>query len=186
MVSRVKSPSLQSSLSRVFDTPLNSVFNPAQPHLDKVNDSYSDYVVSYQGTDHCWLRGGWLKEFGKGPIAVWLTETGKVQMKIFVPTHDEARCEDLASVATHIFAYSGHAYVLDWEQQLFTLQDVLAVAPSLYRFLDVSIDLCTGLEETTLAPNPRHKHVPSTQKHELPLMSSLHILLHNVWLSRVK
>ena len=33
LVSRVKSPSLQSSLSRVFDTPLNSVFNPAQPQV---------------------------------------------------------------------------------------------------------------------------------------------------------
>ena len=33
LVSRVKSPSLQSSLSRVFDTPLNWVFNPAQPHM---------------------------------------------------------------------------------------------------------------------------------------------------------
>jgi hypothetical protein len=120
----------------------------AEGYLDKVNDSYADYGVSHQGTDHCWLRGGWLKEFGKGPIAVWLTETGKVQMKIFVPAHDEARCADLTSVVTHIFAYSGHAYVLDWEEQLFTLQDVLAVAPSLYRFLDVSIDLCTGLEET--------------------------------------
>ena len=69
-------------------------------------------------------------------------------MKIFVPAHDEARCADLISLVTHIFAYPGHAYVLDWEQELFTLQDVLAAIPLLYRFLDVSIDLCTWLDET--------------------------------------
>ena len=89
-----------------------------------------------------------MKEFGNGPIAVWLPRTGKVQMTIFVPAHDEARCADLTSVVTHIVAYSGHAYVLDWEQELFTLQDVLAIAPSMYRFLDVSIDLYTGIDET--------------------------------------
>ena len=79
-------------------------------------------------------------------------------MKIFIPAHDEARCADLTSVVTHIFAYSGHAYVLDWEQELFTLQEVLAVAPSLYRFLDVSIDLCTGLEETLQGKLPIVPH----------------------------
>ena len=88
----------------------------AEGHLDKVNDSYLDYVVSHQGTDHCWLRGDWLKEFGKGPIAVWLNEAGKVQMKIIIPAHDEARCAELTSVVTRVCSYSEHACVLDWSK----------------------------------------------------------------------
>ena len=49
---------------------------------------------------------------------------------------------------THIFAYSDHAFLLDWDEKLDALDDVLFVAPSLYRFVDLSIELCTGLKET--------------------------------------
>ena len=48
LVSRVESPSLQSSLSRVFDCTSNWVFNPAQPHIRTkvVNIAYSAVIAA--------------------------------------------------------------------------------------------------------------------------------------------
>jgi hypothetical protein len=101
-----------------------------------------------------WLRQGWLNDFGDGPRAFWFEQAGKVVMKLFVLAAAENRCSQLDSSVTRILGHQGHAYVLKWHAGLEQLQDVLVVAPRLYRFLDLSLELCITMADTLAGKTP--------------------------------
>jgi hypothetical protein len=61
-------------------------------YLNEVYKSINVVATIGQESDYMWLRQGWLKEFGDGPIAVWFKEAGKVVMKLFVLAAAENRC----------------------------------------------------------------------------------------------
>ena len=72
----VSSIELQSSLSRVFDCPLNWVFNPAQPHLEYVNELAG--VVPCMPSTTAAVAIGILSEDHKLPRAVHLDMLVKI------------------------------------------------------------------------------------------------------------
>ena len=47
-------------------------------YMDALYGSYSDIVANGQPANFFWVKGGWLEEFGDGPIALWMEEAGKV------------------------------------------------------------------------------------------------------------
>ena len=123
-------------------------------YLKEVYKSISDVATNGQESDYMWLRQGWLKEFGDGPIAVWFEQAGKVVMKLFVLAAAENQCSQLQSPVTHILGHQGHAHILKWHDGLEQLQDVLVVAPRLYRFLDLSLELCITMADTLAGKTP--------------------------------
>ena len=60
-------------------------------YLNEVYKSINDVATNGQESDYMWLRQGWLKEFGDGPIAFWFEQAGKVVMKLFVLAAAENR-----------------------------------------------------------------------------------------------
>ena len=123
-------------------------------YVNNLYGSFSDVAANNQPKNYFWVRGGWLKDFGEGPIALWMEEAGKVQLKIYVLCSSERNSSKLESLVTHILARQGHAYWLKWDDGLEALKDVLMVAPYLYRYVDTSIEPCVYLEDTLRARTP--------------------------------
>ena len=125
-----------------------------EEYVNSLYGSFSDVAANNQPKNYFWVRGGWLKEFGEGPIALWMEEAGKVQLKIYVLCSSERNSSKLESLVTHILARQGHAYWLKWDDGLEALKDLLVVAPYLYRYVDTSIEPCVYLDDTLKARKP--------------------------------
>ena len=82
-----------------------------------------------------------------------MEEAGKIQLKIYVLCSSERNASKLESLVTHILARQGHAYWLKWHDGLDALNDLLMVAPYLYRYVDTSIEPCFFLEDILKAHN---------------------------------
>ena len=136
-----------SELHRKYVTKLDT-------YLNEVFKSINDVATNGQESDYMWLRQGWLKEFGDGLTAFWFEQAGKVVMKLFVLAAAEDRCSQLDSPVTHILGHQGHVYILKWHDGLEQLQDVLVIAPRLYRFLDLSLELCITMADTLAGKTP--------------------------------
>ena len=117
-------------------------------YVSKLSSSYADIMMRNQGATFFWVKGGWLEEFGNGPIALWHEYDGVVQLQIFMLAVDVDQVSELDSEVTHILGHEGHCYQLLWHDGLEIFQDLLVVLPHMYRYLNAAIEPCMHLSDT--------------------------------------
>ena len=117
-------------------------------YISKLSSSYADIMMRNQGATFFWVKGGWLKEFGNGPIALWHEYDGVVQLQIFMLAVDAGQVSELESEVTHILGHEGHCYQLLWHDGLEVFQDLLVVLPHMYRYINAAIEPCMHLNDT--------------------------------------
>ena len=96
-------------------------------------------------------------------------------MKLFVLVAAENRCSQLDSPVTHILGHQGHAYTLKWHGDLEQLQDLLVVAPRLYRSLDLTLELCITMADTPAGKTPAVPSYLSIRESLSNLVKSLEV-----------
>ena len=69
-------------------------------------------------------------------------------MNLFLLAVDQNTKSELDAPITHLLGFEGHAYQLVWEDGLETLGKTLTLLPKLFRYCDVSIDLCVRFKDT--------------------------------------